>query len=353
MKRHKKALENLAKGVAIPALPLALNSKREFNEKRQRVLMRYYLDAGVGGVAVAVHATQFEIRDSEIGLFEPVLKIAIEEIEKYEKATSKVIVRIGGVLGKTDQAISEATLQKSLGYDAVLLAMSGLEDYTEDEIIERTRKIAEIIPVIGFYLQKRAGGRIFSYNFWEKFVEIKNVVAIKTAPFNRYYTLDVVRAVATSSRADEIALYSGNDDSIVIDLVSEYEFKMDGKTYKKSYVGGLLGHWAVWTNSAVKMFEKLKEIKKLDCLPKDILVLANEVTDMNAVLFDTANDFSGSTPGVHEVLRRQGILEGTWCLNEKRALSPGQSEEIDRMYKMYPHLTDDAFVKENIDKWFK
>ena len=353
MNRHEKALENLASGVAIPALPLALNSKREFNEKRERALIRYYLDAGAGGIAVAVHATQFEIRDKEIGLFDPVLKIAIEEIEKYEKANSKTIVRLGGVIGKTDQAIAEAKLEKSLGYDAVLLAMSGLEDYTEDEVIERTKKVAEIIPVVGFYLQKRAGGRMFSYSFWEKFVEIENVVAIKTAPFNRYKTLDVVRAVATSSRADKIALYSGNDDNIVIDLVSEYEFKVDGKTYKKSYVGGLLGHWAVWTHSAVKMFEKLKKIKKMEHLPKDVLVLANEVTDMNAVIFDTANDFSGSTPGVHEVLRRQGLLEGTWCLNEKRALSPGQSEEIDRMYRMYPHLTDDAFVKENIDKWFK
>ena len=353
MNRHEKALENLAKGVVIPALPLALNSKRKFDEKRQRALLRYYLDAGVGGIAAAVHGTQFEIRNKEIGLFEPVLRIVIEEIEKYEKATSKAIVRIAGAIGETDQAIAEAELEKSLGYDAVLLAMGGLEDYTEDEIIERTKKIAEIIPVVGFYLQKRAGGRIFSYGFWEKFVEIEGVVAIKTAPFNRYKTLDVVRAVATSSRADKIALYTGNDDNIVIDLISEYEFKIEGKIYKKSYVGGLLGHWAVWTHSAVKMFERLKDVKKMNHLPKEVLVLANEVTDMNAVVFDTANDFSGSTPGVHEVLRRQGLLEGTWCLNVKRALSPGQSEEIDRIYRMYPHLTDDEFVKANIDKWFE
>ena len=351
MTRHEIALEKLHAGTVIPANPLALNSKREFDERRQRAVVRYYLDSGVGGLAVAVHTTQFEIRDPEHNLLERVLKVAKEEADKFEKATGKTIIMVAGACGKTEQAVKEAELAKSLGYDAVLLSPGGLNAFSEDYMVERTKAVAAVMPVIGFYLQPSVGGRMFTYNYWERICEIDNVVAIKAAPFNRYCTLDVVRAAALSKRSDEIALYTGNDDNIVIDLVSNYKFNVDGKTYEKRFVGGLLGHWSVWTKKAVEMYERLKAVRAEDTIPADVLKLANEVTDTNAVFFDTANGFKGCIAGLHEVLRRQGLFEGTWCLNPEEKMSEGQNEEIDRIYKMYPHLSDDDFVKANLEKW--
>jgi len=351
MTRHELALKKLHEGTVIPANPLALNAKREFDERRQKAIVRYYLDAGVGGLAVAVHTTQFEIRDPKYNLLERVLKLAIEEASAYEKKTGKTIVMVAGACGKKEQAVREAELAKSLGYDAVLLSPGGLNALSEDEMVERTEAVAKVLPVIGFYLQPSVGGRVFTYNYWERICAIPNVVAIKAAPFNRYCTLDVARAAATSKRADEIALYTGNDDNIVIDLITNYSFNVDGKTYEKRFVGGLLGHWSVWTKTAVEMFEKLREVRTRDAIPAEVIKLANEVTDTNAVFFDTANGFKGCIAGLHEVLRRQGLFEGIWCLNPEETMSPGQSEEIDRIYKMYPHLSDDDFVKANLDKW--
>lgn len=351
MDRHEKALKKLREGTVIPANPLALNENREFDEARQRTITRYYLDAGVGGVAVGVHTTQFEIRDPKHNLLERVLIVAKEETDRFEARTGKTVVTVAGVCGKTEQAIHEAKLAKRLGYDAVLLSPGGLGDLTEEEMLARTEAVANIMPVIGFYLQPAVGGRKFTYEYWERICEIPNVVAIKAAPFNRYLTLDVVRAAALSERRDEIALYTGNDDNIVIDLVTTYKFENNGKIYEKGFVGGLLGHWSVWTKTAVEIFERCKAIRGMDTIPADILALANEVTDTNAAFFDTANNFNGCIAGLHEVLRRQGLFDGTWCLNPDEALSDGQAEEINRVYAAYPHLNDDAFIKENLAKW--
>lgn len=351
MTRHEIALEKLHGGTVIPANPLALDENRQFDEKRQRAIVRYYLDAGVGGLAVAVHTTQFEIRDPKYNLLERVLKVAKEEASKFEAASGETIVMVAGACGPTEQAVAEAQLAKSLGYDAVLLSPGGLNAYSEDYMVERTAAVAAVLPVIGFYLQPSVGGRVFTYNYWERVCATPGVVAIKAAPFNRYCTFDVVRAAALSKRADEIALYTGNDDNIVIDLVSNYKFTVDGKTYEKRFVGGLLGHWSVWTKTAVDMFNKLREIRTEDKISAEVLKLANEVTDTNAAFFDTANGFKGCIAGLHEVLRRQGLFKGIWCLNPEETMSEGQLEEIDRVYKMYPHLNDDEFVKANLAKW--
>ena len=353
MNRHDKALEILHDGTVIPANPLALDKDRKFDEKRQRAITRYYLDAGSGGIAVAVHTTQFEIRQPQYNLFETVIATVSDEIDDYEKKNNRTVVKVCGVCGKTEQAVSEAQLAKKYGYDAVLLSPGGLNDFDEDYMVERTEAVANVMPVIGFYLQPSVGGRFFSYNYWERICSIENVVAIKSAPFNRYATLDLVRAAAMSSRCDDIALYTGNDDNIVIDLVTDYKFTVDGKTYCKRFVGGLLGHWSVWTKKAVELFEMLKKAAETRQVSYEILELANAVTDTNAAFFDTANNFKGCIAGLHEVLRRQGLFEGTWCLNPDEKMSEGQKEEIDRVYKMYPQLNDDDFVRENLDKWLK
>ncbi len=343
MDRHIEALKVLKAGTVIPATPLALTEDRKFDEESQRLITRYYLEAGAGGIATAVHSTQFEIRLPEFNLFETVISAVSDEIDKYEKETGKAIVKVCGVCGKTEQAVSEAEIAKRLGFDAVLLSPGGLNDKDEDYLIERAKAVSKVMPVIGFYLQPSVGGRIFSYSFWEKFCEIDNVVAIKSAPFNRYLTIDVARACALSSRKDEITLYTGNDDNIIPDLITEYTFtKEDGTTVSKRFDGGLLGHWCVWTNAVVKLFER---IKKEGATP-ELLELGIQVTDANAVIFDFANNFAGCIPGIHEILHRQGLLKGIWCLNPDEVLSEGQAEEIDRIYKMYPHLNDDEFVKD-------
>ncbi len=332
--------QQLQHGIAIPAHPLALDAQRKLDERRQRALSRYYIAAGVGGLAVGVHTTQFAIRDPQVGLFRPVLELAKEEMDRAAKS----LVRIGGICGVTKQAVLEAKLLHELGYHAGLLSLGAMRDGTEDEMIAHCRAVAEIIPVIGFYLQPSVGGRVLRYSFWRRFAEIDNVVAIKIAPFNRYQTIDVVRAVIEAGR-DDITLYTGNDDSIVADLLTPFRFS----SKERRIVGGLLGHWSVWTQRAVELLEKCRNA---DATPK-LLRLGIEVTDCNAAFFDAANGFRGCIAGLHEILRRQGLLEGLWCLDEHETLSPGQLEEIDRVYHAYPHLNDDAFVARHRDEWLR
>lgn len=337
----------LHQGTVIPAHPLALDQLRQLDEKRQRGLTRYYVASGAGGVAVGVHTTQFEIRDPKINLYESVLKLAAEEIS--QAALSRPFIKVAGIVGPTSQALAEAQIALRYGYDLGLLSMGGLQGWSEKEILERVKAVAAIIPVFGFYLQPSVGGRIFSYDFWRTFADIPNIHAIKIASFNRYQTLDVVRAVCFSDRRNEIALYTGNDDNIVADLLTTYRFQVNGKTVEKTFVGGLLGHWAVWTKKAVDLLEEIKKSRNNDdAQAAQLLTTGIEITDMNAAIFDPSHSFHGCIPGIHEVLRRQGLLAGRWCLNPQEELSPGQMEEIERVCAMYPHLTDDAFVKEHL-----
>lgn len=338
-------------GLVIPAQPLALNEDRKLDEQHQRALTRYYIAAGAGGVAVGVHSTQFEIREPQYNLYEPVLKLAAEEVDNAN--LDRTFLKMAGICGPTAQALKEAEIAVRLGYDAGLVSMGGLKEWTEEQHLERIRAVAEVINVVGFYLQPSVGGRIFSFDFWRQLADIEGVVAIKMAPFNRYQTIDVVRAVCYSKRRDEIALYTGNDDNIVIDLLTTYRFNVNGETVEKKIVGGLLGHWCVWTKSAVELLDEIKQVRNDATLSAEWLTRNVEVTESNAAFFDPANNFAGCIPGIHEVLRRQGLMKGTWCLNPHEVLSPGQSEEIDRMYNDYPHLNDDAFVKANLSEWLK
>lgn len=344
-------LAALHDGIVIPAHPLALDENRKLDERYQRALSRYYLASGAGGIAVGVHSTQFEIRDKEHNLFETVLRMAAEERAKAK--LDHPFIMVAGICGPTEQALDEVRIALKHGYDAALLSMGGLTGWSEEAILDRTKQVAAQIPVIGFYLQPSVGGRIFSYDFWRKFADIENVVAIKMAPFNRYQTIDVVRAVCNSSRRDKIALYTGNDDNIVADLFTTYRFMVDGEAVEKRIIGGLLGHWAVWTNKAVELLEQIKKARQLGSIESKWLTANIEVTDCNAAFFDPANAFSGCIPGIHEVLRRQGLLKGTWCLNPEEQLSPGQSEEIDRVYRDYPHLNDDSFVAAHLQQWLE
>ena len=339
----------LHEGTVIPAHPLALDANRKLDEKRQRGLTQYYMACGTGGIAVGVHTTQFEIRDPKINLYGRVLELAADEVRAA--SLDRTFIKVAGIVGPTKQALAEAETAVKHGYDIGLLSMGGLKDWTEDQIIERVRAVADVIPIFGFYLQPSVGGRIFTYDFWLKFAAIKNVHAIKVAAFNRYQTLDVVRAVCNSGRHDEIALYTGNDDNIVADLLTTYRFELNGKIIEKEFVGGLLGHWAVWTRKAVELLDEVKACKSNGRANIDVLLTRGvEVTDMNAAIFDPAHSFHGCIPGIHEVLRRQGLLDGRWCLNPHEELSPGQLEEIERVCKAYPHLIDDEFVKELLEQ---
>jgi dihydrodipicolinate synthase/N-acetylneuraminate lyase len=332
--------ERLGAGLAISAHPLALTAARKLDERRQRALTRYYLAAGVGGLAVGVHTTQFGIRDAAVGLFEPVLRLAVEEMQRV----ARPVVRIGGICGGTAQALREAGLLRELGYEAGLLSLGAMHDAAVADLLAHCRAVAEVLPVVGFYLQPSVGGRVLPFAFWRQFAEIENVVAIKIAPFNRYQTLDVVRAVVEAGRAD-IALYTGNDDNIVADLVTP--FAVGGG--ERRIVGGLLGHWSVWTQRAVALQQRCFR----EGATVDLLRLGVEVTDANAAFFDAANGFKGCIAGLHEVLRRQGLLKGGWCLDESEGLSSGQLAEIERVYQAYPHLNDDAFVEAHRDEWLR
>jgi hypothetical protein len=365
----------LGAGLVIPACPLALTAGRKLDERRQRGLFRYYLAAGAGGLAVGVHTTQFAIHNPKVGLLKPVLELAATELRGHRReeahssksearnsksASDRNLLGIGaarigiaGLCGQTEQAVAEAALALELGYDAGLLSLATLPDATEDELLTHCRAVAEVIPLFGFYLQPAAGGRVLPYSFWRRFAEIENVVAVKIAPFNRYQTFDVIRAIAEAGRAD-IALYTGNDDNIVLDLVTPYRFRVGNETSERRIVGGLLGHWAVWTQKAVELHTECRRIAETqEDVPTELLRRAVEVTDCNAAFFDAANDYAGCIPGLHEILRRQGLLEGIWCLDRNEALSLGQLEEIDRVCRTYSHLADDTFVAAHRNEWLR
>ena len=344
--------KRLERGVVIPASPLALNSERRLDERRQRALWRYYAAAGAGGLAVGVHTTQFAIRDPNVGLFQPLLELGREEMDRADSSGRAPLVRIAGICGPTDQAVQEASLARDLGYHAGLLSLAAMKNASDDELIAHCWTISEIIPLMGFYLQPAVGGRVLPYSFWRRLTEIDNLVAVKIAPFNRYQTLDVMRAIAESGRED-IALYTGNDDNIVMDLLTPYRFRVGKDTIERRIVGGLLGHWSVWTRTAVELLEECHAWAEEEHIPAEMIERGVEVTDCNAAFFDVAHNFAGCIPGLHEVLRRQGLLEGIWCLDPNQTLSPGQAEKIDRVYRAYPHLNDDAFVAHLLDDWLK
>lgn len=347
----------LFEGIVIPAMPLALKEDRSFNETRQKALLRYYIDAGAGGVAVGVHTTQFEIRKYP-GLLESVLRTASQTIDSYTKKRNIYpFVKIAGICGNREAGFREAGLARQYGYNAGLLNLSNLKDSGIDDLLLHCRRIAQVIPVVGFYLQEAVGGRELPFQFWKDFVQIENVTAVKIAAFDRYKTLDVLRAICEAGKEREIAVYTGNDDNIVVDLLTGFTFNTS-RGVKSLYMrGGLLGHWSVWTKPAVELLERIKEIRHqiehgtVSVIPAELLTIAAKITDANGALFDAANNFKGCIPGLHEVLRRQGLFEGIWCLNPGEMLSIGQLEEIDRIYRSYPELHDDDFVKAHLASW--
>lgn len=346
----KEIRTSLDRGVVIPAMPLALTSSRRLDERRQRGLIRYYTASGAGGLAVGVHTTQFAIREPRHGLFAPVLALAAEELGRADLSRTEPLIRVAGICGNTRQAVAEAELARDHGYHVGLLSLGALSNADDDALIEHCRTVARVIPLFGFYLQRSVGGRTLSYNYWMRFAELDGVVAVKIAPFNRYQALDVIRAVAESGR-DDIALYTGNDDAIVQDLLTPYRIETPGGPVERRIVGGLLGHWSVWTGGAVALLDECRAASRSSTVPTDLLRKAVQVTDANAAFFDAAHDFRGCIAGLHEVLRRQGLLAGTWCLDPDEGLSPGQLEEIDRVYRSYPEMNDDAFVDAHRDEW--
>ena len=344
--------ERLRSGIVIPAHPLALTAERTLDEVRQRALTRYYVDAGAGGIAVGVHTTQFAIRDSAHGLYQPVLELAAESADDWlaRRSAETPFVKVAGICGHTVQAVAEAQIAVALGFDVGLLSLGDWRHEPESDLLTHCREVADVIPLFGFYLQPAVGGRVLSYAFWREFAEIPNVWAIKIAPFNRYQTLDVVRAVSDADR-DDIALYTGNDDSIVVDLLTPFPVVTRGQRTVRWIDGGLLGQFAVWTRRAVELLDRARVARARDGLSPVWLSEAAALTDANGAIFDVAHGFRGCIPGIHEVLRRQGLLRGTWCLDMHEELSPGQSEEIDRVQRSHPELTDDAFVAENLGRW--
>ncbi|WP_221773450.1 dihydrodipicolinate synthase family protein [Ruficoccus amylovorans] len=337
---------HLLAGQAIPALPLALNTERKWCRKHQRALIRYYLESGTGGIAVGVHSTQFEIREPRYGLFEPLLRFASEQIDAYTRDSSNGFIKIAGLCGQTEQAVSEAKLAADCGYHAGLLSLAAMKHASEDELLAHCEAVSKHISIIGFYLQSAVGGAPLPYSFWKRFAMIENVVAIKMAPFNRYQTIDVIRAVCESGRSD-ISLYTGNDDNIIADLVTPWDF-----AGQKVFIrGGLLGQFGVWTSKATAMLREIQRERARGQLSPEWMSRNAALTDANAAIFDAANNFRGVLCGIHEVLRRQGLLETNYCLDPNEQLSPGQAEELDRVCRAYPWLTDDAFVKENLHRW--
>jgi hypothetical protein len=342
------ALNRFKKGCVIPAHPLALDANRDLDEIRQRALSRYYLDAGSGGMAIGVHTTQFAIRD--VGLYEPVLRLAATEAADWVPHTPFMVA---GVVGKTSQAVGEAKLAVSLDYHAALLGLAALGNASEDDLIAHCQEVTEVMPVIGFYLQPAVGGRDLSFQFWRRFSQIENVVGIKIAPFNRYKTLDVVRGLVAAGAQDRITLYTGNDDHIIGDLLTPFPVRIDGAAQTIRIRGGLLGHWSVWTHQAVQLLDEITALPSAGQIDQSWWTRDAAVTDTNAAFFDAANNFQGVIAGLHEVLRRQGLLENIFCLDPSENLGPGQMDEIDRVYEQYPDLNDDAFVKANLDRWMR
>jgi dihydrodipicolinate synthetase family protein len=339
-------LATLRRGAVIPAHPLALDADRKLDVRRQRALSRYYLDAGAGGLAVGVHTTQFAIRD--VGLYRPVLELAMRTATEWAKTRP---VMIAGLAGRTAQAVGEAQIARDLGYHAGLLSLAAMKGASEDELIAHAQAIAREMPLVGFYLQPAVGGIVLPVSFWRRFAAIENVVGIKMAPFNRYRTLDVIRGVVEAGAGDRITLYTGNDDHIVLDLVTPFVVRTNGTSTTVRIKGGLLGHWSVWVRTAVELLGRIHAAVDNGSIPPDLLALDSAVTDCNAAIFDVANDFHGVICGCHEILRRQGLLEGLWCLDPNEQLGPGQMQEIDRVCAAYPELTDDAFVRQNIARW--
>lgn len=348
----KEIRDALRAGCVIPAHPLALTAAGKFDERYQTALTRYYCHAGAGGVAVGVHTTQFAIRGTKHGLFKPVLALASKVVDDYVDEVDRPVVKVGGICGRTSQAVKEAAFLRDAGYHVGLLSLSALAREPVAKLILHCKAVAREIPLMGFYLQPAVGGRLLPVDFWRRFAMIENVAAIKVAPFNRYQTFDVLRGVAESGRADEIALYTGNDDNIVLDLLTSYRIRANGAFVRLRFAGGLLGHWACWTRQAVHLFQECQRVVKRGAdAPAELLTRAVEVTDANAVFFDAANHYAGCIAGIHEVLVRQGLLRSRRCLDPKEALSPGQKAEIDRVYEAYPHLNDDAFVARHLDEW--
>jgi Dihydrodipicolinate synthetase family len=336
----------LRRGTVIPAHPLALNAHRRLDERRQRALSRYYLDAGVGGLAVGVHATQFAIRQH--GLYEPVLRMAVDEAANWSQ---RPLILIAGISGSTGQALREAKVARELGYSAGLLSLAQLAVASEDELVDHCNAIGNELPLVGFYLQAAVGGQRLGPSFWRRFAAIDNVVAIKVAPFDRYATLDVLHGVIDARAENRITLYTGNDDHILLDLVTPFVLRRDCADVTLRFRGGLLGHWSVWTKRAVELFDRIQSAVEIGSVDMELLAWEARVTDSNGAFFDAAKNFAGCIAGCHEVLRRQGLLEGNWCLDPAEALSPGQADEIDRVYAAYPELNDDAFVRANIGRW--
>ena len=344
------SLALLRRGTAIPAHLLALDSERRFDARRQRAMSRYYLDAGAGGLAVGVHSTQFAIR--EVGLYEPVLSLAMETAIVWEPIGGKrPLFMVAGLAGKTAQAVKEAGIARGLGYHAGLLSLAALKGASEDDLIAHCRAVGDVMPLVGFYLQPAVGGIELPAGFWQRFAAIDNVVAIKMAPFNRYRTLDVIRGVIEAAAQDRVTLYTGNDDHIVLDLLAPFTFRSHGADVTMRIKGGLLGHWSVWTHRAVQLLERIHATVDSGQISAELLALDSQVTDCNSALFDVAHNFHGCVAGCHEILRRQGLLEGTWCLDPHEGLSPGQTEELTRVHDAYPHLHDDAFVAANKERW--
>jgi dihydrodipicolinate synthase/N-acetylneuraminate lyase len=343
-------LDVLRRGAVIPAHLLALDAQGKLDARRQRAMTRYYLDAGAGGIAIGVHATQFAIRD--VGLYEPVLQLAMQTARDWTPIGGKrPLFMIAGLAGRTEQAVREARVAKELGYDAGLLSLVAMKDASEDELIAHCRAVADVMPVIGFYLQRAVGGVDLLASFWRRFAEIENVIAIKMAPFNRYRTLDVIRGVINARAEDRVTLYTGNDDHIVLDLTVPFTFMRDGQPVTVGLKGGLLGHWSVWTQRAVELLDRIHAAVEKNAVGPELLALDAQVTDCNAAVFDVAHDFHGCIAGCHEVLRRQGLLQGIWCLDPNEGLSPGQAAELSRVQRDYPHLVDDDFVAAHRERW--
>jgi hypothetical protein len=344
------SLAVLRRGAAIPAHLLALDAERKLDVRRQRAMTRYYLDAGAGGVAVGVHSTQFAIRD--VGLYQPVLELAMQTAREWEPLGGRrPLFMVAGLAGRTEQAVREARIARGLGYHAGLLSLAAMKGASEQELVAHCRAVAEEFPLVGFYLQSAVGGIHLTMSFWQQFAAIDNVVAIKMAPFHRYRTLDVIRGVVAARAEERVTLYTGNDDHIVLDLLAPFRFVRDGQPVTVRIKGGLLGHWSVWTRAAVQLLERIHGAVEAGSADMDLLALDSQVTDCNAALFDVAHDFHGCIAGCHEILRRQGLLQGTWCLDPHEGLSPGQAEALSRVQRDYPHLTDDAFVAEHRERW--
>ena len=341
--------ESLQHGLVIPAHPLALTAQCTLDTRHQRALSRYYIDAGAGGLAVGVHTTQFAIRNPEVNLYAPVLELAADTATDW--GHGKSLVMIAGLCGGTEQACREADIALELGYHAGLLSLAALKNASVDELIAHCRKVAEKIPLVGFYLQPAVGGIVLPVSFWRRFAALDNVIAIKIAPFDRYRTLDVVRGVVEAGAQDRITLYTGNDDHIILDLLTPFQIQHDDQTIEVRIRGGLLGHWSVWVKAAVQQLESVHAALADGHISPELLILANQVTDCNSAFFDAANQYRGCIAGCHEVLRRQGLLRGIWCLDLEECLSSGQSAEIDRVYQNYPKLNDDAFVAANLQRW--